>query len=73
LDEATVRGFRGNWAIIPNGKHYTIVGTKRLPRKTKKFCTKILNQLQGTSVITSVKYFAHGSPNFDFTGGASRG
>ena len=60
-----MRGFRGEWVIKPNGKHYTIVGVKRLPRKTKKFCTTVLNQLDGTCVMTSTAYLEHWS-NSDY-------
>ena len=51
-----MKGFRGEWVVKPNGNHFTIVGTKRLPRKTKKFCTTILNSMDGTCVITSIAY-----------------
>lgn len=48
---------RKAWAVKPNGKHYTIVGAKRLPRKLKKFCTTILDLTEGQCVMTSLHYY----------------
>ena len=47
--------YNGVWAVKSDGKHYHVLYAKRLPRKTKKMATSIL-QHNTDIVITSANF-----------------
>jgi len=47
--------YKGIWAVKSDGKHHRILYAKRLPRKTKKMATSIL-QHNTEVVITSANF-----------------
>lgn len=52
---------KSEWVAVHNGKHLTIQGAKRLPRRTKKFISTIFDLLAPNEkpkfVVTSVGYY----------------